>query len=287
MAVDAKGKVFSGDRNTLNLPLKPDTVPRVRQAGFRVITSMDLPPGRYQLRIAAREANGRRAGSVLVRRRGAGLREGAAVDEQPGADVAGHAASRRRRVRRIRWRSCCPAPLTSYRDFLQNDEIALFAEVYEAAPGPSHKVEINLTMKAEGGQTVFQSREERDSSELGGSGGGYGFSARVPLQGHSARPLRAARRSAVADRRSADRLARNDRERLGRRRAGSRTTAAGPPAPLHRRTCGPAPPAAVHLRAPAAPAPAHRRTCGTCAPAAPHRTRRTQSHLPHLPHLSR
>jgi len=36
-----------------------------------------------------------------------------------------------------------PAPLTSYRDFTQADEIALFAEVYEAAPGPSHKVEIN------------------------------------------------------------------------------------------------------------------------------------------------
>src|SRR4029453_18324105 len=64
----------------------------------------------------------------------------------------------------------------------QADEIALFAEVYEAAPGPSHKVEINLTMKAEGGQSVFQTREERDSSELGGGGGGYGFSARIPLK---------------------------------------------------------------------------------------------------------
>ena len=37
-------------------------------------------------------------------------------------------------------------------------------------------------MKAEGGQSVFQTREERDSSELGGSGGGYGFSARIPLK---------------------------------------------------------------------------------------------------------
>ena len=31
-----------------------------------------------------------------------------------------------------------PAPLTSYRDFLQSDELAVFAEVYESAPGPAH-----------------------------------------------------------------------------------------------------------------------------------------------------
>jgi PrcB C-terminal len=37
-------------------------------------------------------------------------------------------------------------------------------------------------MNAEGGQSVFQAREERDSSELGGKGGGYGFSGRIPLK---------------------------------------------------------------------------------------------------------
>jgi hypothetical protein len=75
-----------------------------------------------------------------------------------------------------------PGPLTTYRDFVQADEIALFAEVYEAGGGPAHKVEISATMKAEGGQTVFETREERDSSELAGSSGGYGFSARIPLK---------------------------------------------------------------------------------------------------------
>ena len=37
-------------------------------------------------------------------------------------------------------------------------------------------------MKAEGGQSVFQTREERDSSELQGSSGGYGFAAKIPLR---------------------------------------------------------------------------------------------------------
>jgi VWFA-related protein len=181
MAVDAKGKVFSGDRNTLNLALKGETVPRVRQAGFRVITAIDLPPGRYQVRVAAREANGRRSGSVLsdvevpdFSKEPLSISSLALTSQ--GTGIAPTARPKDPLLKLL------PAPLTSYRDFSQADEIALFVEVYEAAPGPSHKVAISLTMKAEGGQTVFQSREERDSSELGGGGGGYGFSARVPLK---------------------------------------------------------------------------------------------------------
>jgi hypothetical protein len=72
--------------------------------------------------------------------------------------------------------------MSTHRDFVRGDEIALFAEVYESGGGPPHKVAIALTMNAEGGQTVFQTREERDSSELAGNSGGYGFTARVPLK---------------------------------------------------------------------------------------------------------
>ena len=47
-------------RSTLDL--KPDSVPRLRAGGFRILNQIDLPPGRYQLRVAAREANTKRAG---------------------------------------------------------------------------------------------------------------------------------------------------------------------------------------------------------------------------------
>ena len=60
--------------------------------------------------------------------------------------------------------------------------MALFAEIYDNTKQP-HKVEIAATVKAEGGQTVFQTREGHDSSELAGSAGGYGFLARFPLKG--------------------------------------------------------------------------------------------------------
>ena len=64
MATDTKGKTTYSDRNTVNLNMKPDSANRVRATGFRVIQSMDLAPGRYQLRVAVREANSQKAGSV-------------------------------------------------------------------------------------------------------------------------------------------------------------------------------------------------------------------------------
>ena len=112
LAVDGggpEGQVVPGDRNTLNLKMKPDTVPRVRARwASGSISQLDLPPGRYSLRIGAREANTKKRRLGLVRPRGAGLREGAAVDEQPRADLGGQLDRRRRRGRRIRCASCCP-----------------------------------------------------------------------------------------------------------------------------------------------------------------------------------
>jgi hypothetical protein len=72
--------------------------------------------------------------------------------------------------------------LSSYREFPVVDEVAFFAEVYDNSGKQPHKVDLAATVKAEGGQTVFETKEERDSSELKGSSGGYGFAGRIPLK---------------------------------------------------------------------------------------------------------
>jgi hypothetical protein len=181
VAVDQNGKVFSGERNTLTMNLKPDTVARLRAGGFRVISTMELPPGRYQVRIAAREGNTRRAGSLNYDVEVPDFRKERI--SMSGLALTSIASSLVPTARpRDPLAKLLPGPLSTHREFVQGDEIALFAEVYEPGGGPAHKVEINLTMKAEGGQTVYQTREERDSSELAGSSGGYGFATRIPLR---------------------------------------------------------------------------------------------------------
>jgi VWFA-related protein len=180
LATDDKGKSFSTDRNTLNLNMKPDTAKRVTATGFRVIQSIDLAPGRYTLRMAVREANTRKAGSVSFDLEVPDFLKDALTmsDIALTSAMSGVAPTIRPKDP---LEKLLPGPLTSYREFSTADEIALFTEVYDNTK-QAHKVEIAATVKAEGGQTVFQAREEHNSSELAGSTGGYGFNARFPLK---------------------------------------------------------------------------------------------------------
>jgi hypothetical protein len=181
VAVDQKGKVFPGDRNTLNLNLKPDSMKRFRALGFRFITQLDVPPGRYTLRIGAREAVTKTSGSVSY---DVEVPDFSKLPLNMSGLALTSAASSLTQTARPKdpLAKLLPGPLTTYREFPQNDQIAFFTEVYDNQASTPHKVDLTATVKAEGGQTVFQTREERDSSELKGSSGGFGFTARVPLK---------------------------------------------------------------------------------------------------------
>ena len=181
VAVDQKGKSFSGGRNTLDLNMKPDTVKRVQALGFRVISTIDLPPGRYTVRIGARENNSKKAGSISYDLEVPDFtKDKLLMSSLALTSVASSAAPTARTKDPLQ--QLLPGPLSSYREFPQGDELALFTEVYDNSAAQPHKVEISASLKAEGGQSVFETREERDSSELKGSSGGYGFAARIPLR---------------------------------------------------------------------------------------------------------
>jgi hypothetical protein len=180
VATDDKGKTFATERSTVNLNMKPDTAKRVAATGFRVIQSLDLAPGRYSLRVAVREANTRKAGSVSFdldvpdfSKTPLSMSDIALTSALSGAAPTVRPKDPLEKL--------LPGPLSSFREFSTVDEIALFTEVYDNVK-QAHKVEITATAKAEGGQTVYQTREEHDSSELAGSAGGYGFQARIPLK---------------------------------------------------------------------------------------------------------
>jgi VWFA-related protein len=181
VAVNQSGKSFSGGRNTLELNMKPDTAKRAAALGFRMISTIDLPPGRYVLRVGAREENTKKAGSVSYDL------EVPDFTKQPllmsGLALTSAASSVVPTARsKDPLQQLLPGPLSTHREFPQGDEVALFAEVYDNTADRPHKVNITASLRAEGGQSVFQTSEERDSSELKGSSGGYGFTARIPLK---------------------------------------------------------------------------------------------------------
>jgi VWFA-related protein len=181
IATDDKGKSFPSDRSTIDLNMKPDTANRVKASGFRFISTLDLAPGRYQLRVGVKENNTKKAGSVTF-----DLTVPDFAKEKlsmSGVAITSALSGVAPTVRpKDPLQKLLPGPLSSYREFPPMDEIAFFAEVYDNTGNQSHKVELTATVKAEGGQTVFETKEERDSSELKGSAGGYGFTARIPLK---------------------------------------------------------------------------------------------------------
>jgi VWFA-related protein len=180
VATDDKGKGFTTGRNTVNLNMKPDTAKRVTATGFRVIMSLDLAPGRYNLRVAARESNTKKSGSVNFDLDVPDfLKEPLTMSDIALTSALSGTAPTIRPKDPLE--KLLPGPLTSYREFTPQDEIALFVEVYDNIKA-AHKIEIAATVKAEGGQQVFQTSEERDSADLKGSAGGYGFDARIPLK---------------------------------------------------------------------------------------------------------
>ena len=65
LAIDQNGKIKAGNTDSLAMPnLKPETRARIEQTGLRVLNRLDLPPGKYQLRVAAHDTNGGNVGSV-------------------------------------------------------------------------------------------------------------------------------------------------------------------------------------------------------------------------------
>jgi VWFA-related protein len=179
-ATDSKGKVFPGERQLVNLNLKPDTLARAKSRGFRLVNQVTLPPGRYQLRIAA-STRGGRTGSVLYDLEIPDFsKEKFAMS---GVALTSRAAAEAPTVKpKDPLADYLPGPLTTMRDFSRDDTIALFAEFYENLPGaPAHMLDFKAELREEGGRVVSAVTDQRSSTDLQGGSGGYGFSARLPL----------------------------------------------------------------------------------------------------------
>jgi hypothetical protein len=76
-----------------------------------------------------------------------------------------------------------PGPPTAMREFPQGDQLAIFTEVYDNLPKTPHRVAITASVLADDGKVVFSRSDERNSDELKGSVGGYGYTATIPLKG--------------------------------------------------------------------------------------------------------
>ena len=179
-AVAADGKVHTGPRHQARLALRSETYERARKDGLRILSRLELPAGRYQLRVAAGTAS--RAGSVIhdLEVPDFGREALAMSGVSLTSDAAGGAPT-------IRAAELVPTALPGVpiatREFDAGSTLSLYAEVYENLRNDAaHTVDLTVDLRTDDGRVVSSTSEERSSKELAGRSGGYGFVTQVPLR---------------------------------------------------------------------------------------------------------
>jgi hypothetical protein len=180
-AANADGKIRDGARDVINLGLRPQTHEIVRQTGFRIVRRLQVPPGKYQVRIGARESGGR-VGTVLLDVDAPDFTKAGLT--MSGIAIASAYASRMPTANpdsANEFKDVLPSPPTALREFPRGDQLSIFAEVYDNGARTPHRVEIKTEVLADDGRVVLAKSDERKSEELQGASGGYGHSTQVPL----------------------------------------------------------------------------------------------------------
>jgi hypothetical protein len=181
LAVDAAGKT-TAKNHKVQLDLKPRTRQMVETGQFRVLSTLDLAPGRYQIRVAGRTAAADIAGSVFYDL------DVPDFDKPPLALSGIVLTSATARLIPTAGaveslKEVLPGPPTTIRSFYPFDTLALVAEIYDEETTP-HTLDVLTTLTGADGTVAFRTADERQTGARRGEG------ARAPIV-HSAQiPLK-------------------------------------------------------------------------------------------------
>ncbi len=157
--INQDGKAQRATRTQFNLTLRPESFTRVKAGGLRLNPRLTLEPGRYQIRVGAREAVGSRAGTVFYDLQVPDFRKeplmlsgvlitsasaNAAMTAMP--DPAAPAL--------------LPGPAVSRRTFARTDTLTIFAEIYDNSSGRQpRQIDTAVSLVSESGQDAFNARD--------------------------------------------------------------------------------------------------------------------------------
>lgn len=178
VAIDPRGEIRQQSQQTVDLSFTKQRLEAARREGVRVITGMTLHQGRYQLRVAVGTPGGRIA-SVL--------RDITIPDyTQPplamsSVSVTSQLATAMPTTSRVNFLNLSlRGPVTARREFGRDDEIIVYAEVYENEVLARHMVELRTRARGEGGRIAFALTDQlwsRDRPDRGA----YSHWARIPM----------------------------------------------------------------------------------------------------------
>jgi VWFA-related protein len=179
-----QGKSVFAERPDVDLNLRPESHTRVTEHGVRLLRHLSLPPGRYQLRVAAQDSGKVRQGSAHFDLDVPDFtRNPIALSSVALAATADRSMYSPPKPGFDPFNGLLPGPPSALREFPVNSEISAAVEVYDNKPTPTHGIDVIARVRADDGRIVFNRHEERSSDELHGAPGGFGYTFRIPLQG--------------------------------------------------------------------------------------------------------
>lgn len=154
--VDSSGHGANGRSTTIDMRLTPQELQRVRATGVRWMSQLELAPGRYRLRVAAREPATGAAGVVTAdvdvpSFAGAPSLSGVLLTSLPSVLMVTRGEAR--------LASALGTPPTAERRFVAGDRIVAAAEAYLPASGPAAAAVTTEVERVDDG-VVLQRREE-------------------------------------------------------------------------------------------------------------------------------
>jgi VWFA-related protein len=157
--INQDGKAQRSTRSQFNLTLRPESFTRVKTGGLRLNPRLTLEPGRYQIRVGARETVGSGVGTVFYDLQVpdfqkeplmlSGVLITAASAQAAMNAMADPAAPK-----------LLPGPAISRRTFARNDMLTVFAEIYDnSSTKQPRQIDTAVTLVSESGQDVFTARD--------------------------------------------------------------------------------------------------------------------------------
>jgi len=164
-AVSAGGKVTRGQPQVIDLALKPDSYAQALAHGFRTQSSITLPPGRYQLRVAGGNTQAAKVGSVMYDLDVPDFRK----ERLALSAVALSTMEADRPVTVIPAASnVLPFFPTLNRAFASGTRISLYLEVYDNADGRARNpVELKVEVRDHQGKIVRSGSDRRTRAAKG------------------------------------------------------------------------------------------------------------------------
>ena len=163
--ISEHGKAMAGTRSVLDLTLRPETRERVKTFGVRVNPRISLPPGRYHLRIGARDEVAGMTGTVFYDLAVPDFRKEKLM--MGGLLLASNIGQQTPSIQPDPILSkLMPGAATTRREFSQRDLIALYTEIYDnIGSTQARHVDVAVRIVSEDGKDVFATR---DALENGG-----------------------------------------------------------------------------------------------------------------------